>query len=42
MSHWPPPPSFIRLTISSDEPAYLALTTQPVCWVNAFTHESSV
>src|SRR5216683_2470599 len=26
MSHWPPPPPFMRLTISSDDPAYFALT----------------
>ena len=31
MSYWPPPPFFISETISSDEPAYLALTMQPVC-----------
>src|SRR6266478_229448 len=41
MSHWPPPPPFMRLTISSDDPAYFALTLHPVLAVNCFTHESS-
>ena len=41
MSHWPPPPSFIRLTISSDEPAGFWLTLQPVAAVNGSTHDLS-
>ena len=40
MSHCPPPPFFIRLTISSDDPAYW-LTLQPVAWVNGSTHDLS-
>src|SRR6266496_1210408 len=31
---WPPPPLRMSATISSDEPAYLALTLQPVCCSN--------
>ena len=38
MSYWLPPPWRIRVTISSEEPAYLACTTQPVCASNGFTH----
>ena len=30
MSYWPPPPWRMSVTISSDEPAYLLCTTQPV------------
>src|SRR5690348_2566834 len=30
MSHWPPPPPFIRLTISSEEPAGCRLSLHPV------------
>src|SRR6266511_2666290 len=33
-SYWPPPPLRMSATISSDEPAYLALTLQPVCCSN--------
>ena len=38
MSYWPPPPERISVTISSDEPAYLAWTVQPDCFSNGFTH----
>ena len=41
MSYWPPPPERISVTISSDEPAYFALTLQPVCFSNGFTHFAS-
>ena len=41
MSYCPPPPLAIRLTISSDEPAYLALTLQPVCAVKGAVHDES-
>ena len=37
MSYWPPPWR-ISVTISSEEPAYLACTSQPVCFSNGFTH----
>src|SRR6266702_2240519 len=37
MSYWPPPPFFISETISSELPAYFALTWQPVCCSNGFT-----
>src|SRR3954469_11398175 len=32
------PPWRISVTISSDEPAYLLVTLQPVCCSNGFTH----
>jgi hypothetical protein len=38
MSYWEPPPWRISVTISSDEPAYLALTLQPVRFSNGLTH----
>src|SRR5512135_3594766 len=41
MSHCPPPPSFIRLTISSDEPAGCRLSLQPVAAVNGSAHDLS-
>src|SRR6266853_7010245 len=41
MSHWPAPPSFISVTISSDEPAGFWLTLQPVAAVNGSTHDLS-
>src|ERR1700686_3836879 len=41
MSQLPPPPSFIRLPISSDEPAGCWLTLQPVAVVNGSTHDLS-
>ena len=41
MSYWPPPPERIRVTISSDEPAYFALTLQPDDFSNGFTHDAS-
>ena len=41
MSHWPPPPFFISETISSDEPASLPLTMQPVCFSKGLTHFGS-
>src|SRR5207249_9288720 len=41
MSYCPPPPFFIRLAISSEEPAYLALMTQCVWSVKGLAHESS-
>src|SRR5947208_13589995 len=41
MSHWPPPPSFIRLTISSDDPAGCRLSLQPVAAVNGSAHDLS-
>ncbi len=41
MSYWPPPPFFISETISSDEPAYLALTVQPVCCSKGLTQDGS-
>src|SRR5487761_646546 len=34
MSYWPPPPPAMRVTISSDEPAYFAVTWQPVVFSN--------
>src|SRR6266508_3083161 len=33
-SYWPPPPLRMSATISSAEPAYLAVTLQPVCCTN--------
>src|SRR6266496_104765 len=36
-SYCPPPPLAIKVTISSLDPAYLALTWQPVCCSNGFT-----
>src|SRR5476651_244359 len=41
-SYWPPPPLFISETISLDVPAYFALTWQPVCASNSFTHSGCV
>src|ERR1700736_3358932 len=41
MSHWPAPPSFIRLTISSDEPAGFWLTLHPVAAVKGSTQDLS-
>src|SRR5207247_8674803 len=41
MSYWPPPPFAISVTISSDEPAYLALTWHPVCCWNGCTQSFS-
>src|SRR5438094_9763311 len=41
MSHWPPPPSFIRLTISSDDPAGCRLSLQPVAAVNGSAQDLS-
>src|ERR1700674_4422998 len=41
MSQLPPPPSFIRLTISSEEPAGCWVTLQPVAAVNGSTHDLS-
>src|ERR1700681_3931508 len=41
MSQLPPPPSFMRLTISSEEPAGCWLTLQPVAAVNGSTHDLS-
>ncbi len=38
MSYCEPPPWRIRVTISSDEPAYFACTRHPVCFSNGFTH----
>ena len=38
MSYWLSPPCLISATISSEEPAYLALTLQPVCFSNGLTH----
>ncbi len=38
MSYWPPPPSAIRVTISSEDPAYFALTSQPVLVSKVFVH----
>ena len=38
MSYCEPPPWRISVTISSEEPAYLALTLQPVCCSNGLTH----
>ena len=37
MSYWPPP-CRISVTISSEEPAYLLVTWQPVFFSNGFTH----
>jgi hypothetical protein len=37
MSYWPPPPFFMSATISSELPAYFALTWHPVCCSNGFT-----
>ena len=36
------PPWRMRVTISSDEPAYLAVTLQPVCFSNGFTQSGWV
>src|SRR6266446_6972876 len=41
MSHWPTPPSFIRLTISSDDPAGCRLSLQPVATVNGSAQDLS-
>ena len=41
MSYWPPPWR-MSVTISSDEPAYLRLTLQPVCCSNGLTHSGCV
>src|SRR5438105_604351 len=41
MSHWPPPPSFIRLTISSEDPAGCRLSLQPVVAVNGSAQDLS-
>src|SRR5437899_596203 len=38
MSYWPPPPCLMRVTISSDVPAYFAWILQPVCLWNGLTH----
>ena len=37
MSYWPPP-CRISVTISSEEPPYLLVTLQPVCFWNGLTH----
>src|SRR5215472_569264 len=37
MSYWPPPPFFMSATISSELPAYFALTWHPVRCSNGFT-----
>ena len=42
MSYWPPPPCRISVTISSEEPPYLRVTLQPVCFSNGFTHSGWV
>src|SRR5438132_996187 len=42
MSYCPPPPFAISVTISSDEPAYLALTWQFVCCWKGCTQSFSV
>src|SRR3954467_11389607 len=42
MSYWLPPPWRISVTISSEEPAYLAFTLQPVPWGNGFTQSGRV
>src|ERR1700694_4236942 len=34
MSHWPPPPSAMRVTISSDERASFSVILHPVCASN--------
>src|SRR2546423_14718478 len=41
MSHWPPPPFAIRLTISSEDPAGWRLSLQPVAAVNGSAHDLS-
>src|SRR5215472_451598 len=41
MSYWPPPPFFMSATISSELPAYFALTWHPVCCSNGFTQSGS-
>src|SRR5260370_35293738 len=41
MSYWPPPPSFISETISSELPAYLALMLQPARFWNGWTQDLS-
>src|SRR5690349_4880405 len=41
MSYWLPPPWRISVTISSEEPAYLACTWHPVEASNGFTHAGS-
>ncbi len=38
MSYCVPPPWRMSVTISSDEPAYFALTWQPVACSNGLTH----
>ena len=38
MSYWLPPPWRINVTISSEEPAYLGCTTQPVAASKGLTH----
>src|SRR5947209_13998429 len=37
-SYWPPPPLAISDTISLEDPAYFALTWQPVAASNGLTH----
>src|SRR5436309_7723966 len=37
-SYWLSPPWRISVTISFEEPAYLAFTLQPVCCSNGLTH----
>src|ERR1035437_1789462 len=41
MSHLPPPPLAMRVTMSFEEPGYIALTLHPVVAVNGFTHDVS-
>src|ERR1700741_2493783 len=41
MSYWLPPPWRISVTISSEEPAYLACTRQPVWASKGFTQAGS-
>src|SRR3954454_15170951 len=38
MSYCEPPPWRMSVTISSEEPAYLACTWQPVCFWKGLTH----
>src|SRR3954469_14905625 len=38
MSYWLPPPWRMSVTISFDEPPYLALTWQPLAFSNGLTH----
>ena len=41
-SYWPPPPDRNFVNISSEVPAKVSLTLQPVSFSNSFTNDGSV